>query len=336
MKINKHNTNHSWYQTAWICNTDVESEWISNTPEHKEKPSEHRIIFNGFEEIMISGISSANTAILRDQPDSYFMSYVEALGVEIPEILVVGDNKKHIEKSTTQLIYEDNRLINRLQVLSQLGRLKYMESFGVSELIEQIAKRANLKISYTGANKAAWISRKSTNRRISEKLCLPKPEGRICETSREIPEAVRTVRSEGWNGAVVVKPDIEASGRGQFIVHSEKDFEKLVFMLDRGNLGKYRIYVVERWYPEAITFSYDFQIKQGGSIRSRPILRRVLETPRGKPYGYIYPFDFGHDIYNAVCDAVQRIANFLYGEFGYLGQVRCDGLLLKKHGCGSH
>ena len=143
---------------VWICNTDVESEW--STPMNAEVPQKgiRQVIFNYFEEVLLSSIGPSNIAILRKEPDSEFTDYLKSLGIELPTILVAGESTVKPWLPTTQLVIQNPSLINVLSKLVSDGKAGILESFGVSKMVEQIAELSGLSIPSAGSE-ASMLSR---------------------------------------------------------------------------------------------------------------------------------------------------------------------------------
>jgi len=336
----------------WICNTDVESEWSLTETEEASKRNVRKIIFHHFEEILLSSIGPHNTAILRSEPDSQFKAYLEDLGIKLPEILVVHGNEETPWMPTARLVLEDPSLLSELASRVRSGRATILESFGISRIIENIANHTNLTLPYAGSETAALISRKSFNRHLALKLGLPVPDGEVCENIEDIPRAVHAIQSRGGGCPVVIKPDLGASGRGQYLIRDKGDFENVFNVIDPGELKSHETthiierlitsiergdletpkttYVVERWYPKATTLTYEFHINRDGHVSTAFHPRKALMDKYGKDYGYVYPAKIENKFLNEIRSASNVLATELWEEYNYHGPVRCDALLLSN------
>ena len=313
----------------WVCNTDVESEWsqeeIDKTPKHDVK----RVIFHHFEEILLSSISSNSTVVLRKEPDSHFIGYLQELGIKIPEILLVQGNEEEPWLPTTNLIIQDSILLNELNSRVREDKAKILESFGISKIIENIAHQTNLTLSYANSEISASISRKSFIRNLAINLGIPFPEGKVCENIKDIPRVVKNVRSKGGDCPVVIKPDLGASGKGQYVIQSQKDFESISNSIQDGkSFGYEPPYIVEQWYPNSTTFSYDFKIDHSGYSGTPIILREALERSDIKHYGYIYPAKYKNILHDIIHNTIKLFSTALNEKYGYYGPVKCDALIL--------
>ena len=315
---------------VWVCNTDVESEW--DIPEHAEMPYRgiRQIIFNHFEEILLTGLDSFDTAILRKAPDPEFVEYLDCLGIESSSILLAGESAAKPWLPTSQLAAQDNTLINILTKQVADGMIDTLECFGVSKNIEQISRLSGLLIPYSGSELSKSISRKSFSRKLAKELGLHFPDGEICSGSKEIVETVKAVRFRNKGSPVVIKPDMGAAGKGQFLVLNPEDIDHLIGPRGRGDLEALgTACVVERWFPEATTVSYEFHVGKDGQI-SRPIIPRLaLADKRGNDYGYIYPVKLEDKYLNEIKRASNVLADELRKRYHYHGPVRCDALILQ-------
>ncbi len=313
----------------WICNTDVESEWSIADTRNYPKRDVRQVIFHHFEEILLSSIGPHNTAILRSQPDSQFLAYLEDLGIKIPEILFVQGNEEETWLPTTSLIIQDPHFLNELNSRVREGKAKILESFGISKIIEDIAHQTNLTLSYANSEISALISRKSFIRNLAINLGIPFPEGEVCENIKDIPRVVKNVRSKVGDCPVVIKPDLGASGKGQYIIQSQKDLENISNSIQDGkSFGYEPPYIVEQWYPNSATFSYDFKIDRSGYSGTPIILREALERSDIKHYGYIYPAKYKNILHDIIHNTIKLFSTALNEKYGYYGPVRCDALIL--------
>lgn len=313
----------------WICNTDVESEWSLAKTRKYPKRDVRQVIFHHFEEILLSSIGHHNTAILRSQPDPQFLTYLENLEINLPEILVAHGNEQIPWLPTARLVLEDSSLLNELAARVRAGRAKVLESFGISRIIKDIADYTNLKLPYGDFENAALLSRKSFNRNFALKLGLPVPDGEICENIEDIPRAICAVQSRGDACPVVIKPDIGASGRGQLLIQDNDEVERLLDVITQGDFETPETkFVVERWYHKASTITYEFYINRGGQVSTPFHPREALMDKDGKDYGYVYPVKIENKVFNEIRNASNVLATELWEGYQYHGPVRCDALLL--------
>ncbi len=314
---------------VWICNTDVESEW--STPMNAEVPPKgiRQVIFNYFEEILLASVGPSNIAILRKEPDSEFTDYLKNLGISLPKILVAGAEVEKQWLPTSQLVIQNPSLIRSLSDQASKMKITVLESFGVSNLIEQIARLSGLSIPYSGSKVSKFISRKSFSRNIAKKVGLHIPDGQVCYNLMDLTQVVTTVRSKGRGAPVVIKPELGASGRGQFIIWEQQDIDRLDAMIDQGDLKVYGTpFVVEQWYPRSVTLSYEFHVDQKEHISKTIKLREALTDKDKRDYGYIYPAEAESNLLNEIQKASKSLTMELREKHQYNGPIRCDALLL--------
>jgi len=314
---------------VWICNTDVESEW--STPMNAEVPPKgiRQVIFNYFEEILLASVGPSNIAILRKEPDSEFTDYLKSLGIALPEILVAGAEVEKPWLPTSQIVIQNPSLIRSLSDQASKRKITVLESFGVSNPIEQIARLSGLSIPYSGSKVSKFISRKSFSRDIAKKVGLHIPAGQVCYNLMDLTQVVKTVRSKGKGAPVVIKPELGASGRGQFIIWEQQDIDRLDAMIDQGDLKNYGSpFVVEQWYPGSVTLSYEFHVDPNEYISKTIKLREALKDKDKRDYGYIYPAEAESNLLNEIQKASNSLTMELREKHQYNGPVRCDALLL--------
>ena len=315
--------------SVWICNTDVESEW--STPMNAEVPQKgiRQVIFNYFEEILLSSAGPSSFAILRKEPDSEFTDYLKNLGIELPTILVAGESSTKPWLPTSQLVIKNPSLINILSKLVSDGKASILESFGVSKMVEQIAELSGLSIPSAGSEASKFISRKSFSRTISKKLGIHIPDGEICNSAKEIIEAVKALRSRNRECSAVIKPDLDASGRGQLIIKKEVGINRINDIISEEYIESYGTpFIVERWHPKAITLSYEFQVDSNEYKPKSITLREALKDNENRDYGYFYPADVKDKVFNEIQEAANSLAIELWEKYRYYGPVRCDALHL--------
>jgi hypothetical protein len=314
---------------VWICNADVESEW--STPMNAEVPQKgiRQIIFNYFEEILLSSVDSSSFAILRKEPNSEFIDYLKSLGIELPTILVAGENSAKPWLPTSQLAAQNTSLINILAKQVSEGKVDTLESFGVSKNIEKIAELSSLSISNSGSELSKSISHKSFSRTIAKKLKMHIPDGEVGIDLKNIIEAVENVRSRNKGSPIVIKPELGAAGRGQLLIKRQEDIDRLITSINHGNSGTLETtFVVERWHPNATTLSYEFHINRDGHVSTAILPRESLMDEYGRDYGYVYPAKIGDKCLNEIKRASNVLGTELWKEYQYHGPVRCDALLL--------
>ncbi len=314
---------------VWICNTDVESEWL--TPMNAEVPQKgiRQVIFNYFEEILLSSVGPSSFAILRKEPDSEFTDYLKDLGIELPNILVAGENFAKPWLPTSQLVIQNPSLIKTLSKLVSDGKASILESFGVSRIVEQIAELSGLSIPSAGSEASKFISRKSFSRIISKKLGIHIPNGEICDSAKEVIVAVKAIRSKISGCPVVVKPELAAAGRGQLIIKKEEGINRINDIISEEYIESYGTpLIVERWHSDAKTLSYEFQVDSDEYGSENITLRKTLKDDNNRDCGYFYPADVKDKVFNEIQEAANSLAIELLGKYRYYGPVRCDALHL--------
>ncbi len=318
---------------VWVCNTDVESEWA--LPVRTEMPYRgiRQIIFNHFEEILLSSVGPSSFAILRKKPDSEFTDYLKSLGIELPTILVAGESAEKPWLPTSRLVTQSPPLINILSKLVSDGKASILENFGVSKIVEQIAGLSGLSIPSAGSEASKFISRKSFSRIISKKLGIHIPDGEICDSAKEAIAVVKATRSKIRECPVVVKPELAAAGRGQLIIQNRQDIDRINDMISNEYIESYGTpLIVERWHPNAKTLSYEFQVVSDEFGSENIILRKALKDDKNRNYGYFYPADIKGKLFNEIQKAANSLAIELWENYRYYGPVRCDALLLQDGG----
>jgi len=288
-----------------------------------------QVIFNFFEEILLTSAGPSNIAILRKEPDPEFTDYLKGLGFELPTILVAGESSDMPWLPTSQLVIKNQSLINILSKLVSDGRASILESFGVSRIVEQIAELSGLSISNSGSEISKAISRKSFSRTISKKLGIHIPDGKICNSAKEAIVAIKAMRSKTRGCPVVVKPELGAAGRGQFFIQDSQDIARINDMISKEYIEAYGTpLIVEQWHPNAKTLSYEFHVGSDENRLENITLREALKDRENRDYGYFYPADVKETIFNEIQETANSLAIELGEKHQYHGPVRCDALLL--------
>ncbi len=313
---------------VWLCNTDVEAEWARTESEGQPRRDERLVLFQRFEEILLPSIGADDVAILRTAPDPDYLSYLQGLGLELPEFFTPSGAERAPWSSTAELVRDDPSSIRELASWARSGRCSILEPFGVSTSVEAIAGRTGLRLKGSPATTASEISRKSSARQLARDLGFPLPEGEVCTAPLDVLKAARRLLLAGNGGPVVVKPDLGASGRGQRIARTDADLRDLAIAVDQGELGAPgTAHVVERWYPARSTLTYGFVVDNAGRASGSLIAREALGA--GPQHdGYVYPARFGGEGPEAMRSIVERLAGTLGRERSYVGPVRCDALVL--------
>ena len=314
---------------VWICNTDVESEWSTPMDAEVSQKGIRQIIFNCFEEILLSSVDPSSFAILRKEPDSEFIDYLKNLGIELATILVAGEDSDKPWLPTSQLVIQNPSLVKTLFKLVSDGKASILVSFGVSNVVEQIAQLTGLSIPSAGSEVSKFISRKSFSRNISKKLGLYIPDGEICDSAKEAVVAVKAMWIKAKGCPVVVKPELAAAGRGQLIIQERQDIDRINNMINEEYIESYGTrLIVEQWHPNAKTLSYEFYVDSNEYIPKNIIVREALKDSENRDYGYFYPADVKEIVVNEIQETANSLAIELWEKYQYYGPVRCDALLL--------
>lgn len=247
----------------------------------------HAIIEN-MDELLLFLAGPHDVLILRNQPDPSFLRYLEALHVEIPQILTVGQERR--SGSISWLAANDTSLLAALTEMGKSGPPLFLRPYGITSYEEMLAEKIQAKVLNTH-RMAASLNCKSTFRALL-KDAVPMPQGDLCQGLRDIIRVGSDYIKE--YGRIVLKELHNAGGAGLAVVDSEA---KLWNLLDMCEPTYHKKILLERWIDVKASYNIQFYIENGQAfphafssqiIENGKIKGSVFEDKKDKAYASLF------------------------------------------------
>lgn len=275
---------------------------------------------------------SNDIVIVREKvPDEIIESMSEA-GFDLPEIWRAQDMASCEYTSVSQCILENKSILDRIAEKNSLIQKKKGEillmPYAVTETEHEIASAVKCRMIGSAPELTRWINSKTNARTMALELDLPVTEGFICRDACEIADGIKKLIKSGC-GRIVIKDAYGSSGKGAYLIDSEKSLEMFNHILMRkSNKSKQFDVIVEKWYEKKADVNYQLFIKDNGAIVFIPPKKQVLD-------GFVYvgsefpAYNFLNgeyvDIYKEIA---MKIGRRLF-EMGCRGIVSIDSIITK-------
>lgn len=305
---------------VWIFNIGVEKYWngdISTVKNQKED-----IVVNHVEEINLLITRKNDILILRKKPDEDYLKYMQMKGFEIPTILV--PEKEDETLGISELILQDKNLLERLKDLASKNDNMYLVPYGVSELEEKISQICQIKLVGASSDICKAINNKIFARKVSNVLQLNMTKGSVCETYEEIEKESLVLLKEFPQ--IIIKQPCGASGKGLWIVDSEKKLNSVLQILKRFYFGRNinQGWIVEGWYDKKHDINYQVYIHKTGEVDVFSVKEQLLE---GTVYiGSLIPPRMPDEMVQECIKCGKQIGELLYQK-GYYGLLGIDAMV---------
>lgn len=265
----------------WWFNIGAESLWNENQPsilpQITNKGNARTV--NRTEQICLLLAADGDIIIQREKPSDLLLYNLQRIGFGNPEIYVLENCGNEDEQcSISELILKNGKLITKLRNLNSQGPGNKVElaPYAITHFEEEISLKSGYRLIGAPTDITSWVNSKVNTRTLAEDLGLPVTEGYICYTIEELKTAINSLRNSSGGDRIVVKEAYGASGKGLFIVDSEKAYQLLMTILDRkSNRGKAVELIVERWYDTLIDLNYQIYINESGCIHYIPPKRQI-------------------------------------------------------------
>lgn len=250
---------------------------------------------------------------------------MEDMGFEIPQIICPKSKEDDI-RSISELILEDTGLLEKLRMAGKDKKI-YMVSYGISYLEEKIAEICNLKMAEASSEKIKKINDKANARKMAERLGFDVTEGQLCHSFEEITDVYYNLRSKF--DKVIIKQCFGASGKGLYIIDSEKGLKRVLMILKHfnKNLDKTE-WIVEGWYAKKADINYQIYVAENGRITIFSIKEQLLNETVYT--GSIMPPRLSEDIIGKIQTCGTLIGNELYKE-GFRGVLGVDAFVTQDN-----
>lgn len=312
------------YTVIWLFNIGVEKFWngdISIVRNVKED-----IVVNHIEEICLLLTKVRDVLILRNNPNEKYLEEMKKRGFEIPIILTPQEQNESL--GISELVLQDKFLLNQLKELSKSRKKVVFVPYGVSALEEKIAQICQLEMIGGPSKISKIINNKIFARRVAEGLHYPITQGSICDDLGELKE--KGIELLGAFEKVIIKQPCGASGKGLYIVDSERKLISIIQILKRisrksdNNQG----WIVEGWYEKQADINYQIYIDRSGLVKTFSVKEQLLDET--VYIGSIIPPRMSESLVKKCEECGKQIGKLLY-QNGYNGIVGIDAMVTKEN-----
>ncbi len=319
----------------WWLNLGAEKLWNGNRPAVLPKVTYHGNVrtVNRMEQLCFLLAAGGDIVIQRENPPDLLLNNCHRIGLDIPDIYILAnEGNKDNQCSISELILKDTKLLASLKNLNskESGCKIELAPYAVTHFDEKISYHSGCPLMGAGNDITAMVNSKVTARMLAEVLGLPVTEGYICHTMKEVKAAAYHLINLPDINSIVVKEAYGASGKGSFIVHTGKDYQMLMCILDRkSNRNKSVELIVERWYDTFMDLNYQIYIDKLGKTHYIPPKRQIND---GSVYiGSEFPItdQLTECQKNYYEECAQRIGNKLWQK-GYYGFASIDSIITKE------
>ncbi|MEU0522074.1 ATP-grasp domain-containing protein [Streptomyces niveus] len=262
-----------------LGNFEVEDEWaVDEVGLPSVGGSASAAIVNRMDEFALLLAGPGDSVVLKSAPDPGYLSYLEELGLELPEILVTDAHDPAHSVSVDAL--RSPLLTGALAGLAERGA--HLLPHGMSVLEERLCELTGLASALPNAALVKSVNSKIYSRRVADELGLPQARGWECESVEEFTAAADAARESLAAGRRVgVKDAFGVSGKGIMVVEDERRLDQLVRMVTRVSrrTGDPRLAVViEEWADKAVDLNYHFTVYRNGSVRFDFVKEAITEN----------------------------------------------------------
>ncbi|MET8139927.1 peptide ligase PGM1-related protein [Sphaerisporangium sp. NPDC005288] len=308
-----------------VGNFEVEEQWAKGElglPKVRAVRSNATV--GRMEEFTLFLADSGDAVVLRESPDDDYLSYLDELGVGLPDVVVVA--RSAADRTVTEDALDDPGIVTKMERYARRGA--HLWPHGVSASEERLATVAHLPLAVSGAGVSKEVNSKIYSRLVVGQLGLRQPEGTVCRNLDEFDAAVRTARE--WLAAgrsVVLKDAFGVSGKGILVVHEAARLELASRMIhrqaDRHGTGRLAL-VMEEWLPKRQDLNYQFTVGRDGSVRF-DVVKEAL-TRAGVHQGHRMPAELS-SAHLAELRKTAKAVGLRLADDGYTGVAGIDAII---------
>ncbi len=305
---------------VWIFNIGVEKYWIGDISTVKDQKED--IVVNHIEEINLLLTRKNDILILRKRPDEDYLKYMQKKGFEIPTILVPDREDEAL--GISELILQDKKLLKRLKDLASQNDNMYLVPYGVSELEEKISKMCQIKLVGASSDLCKAINNKIFSRSVSDELHFNKTKGSVCETYEDLREKSLLLLNEFPK--IIIKQPCGASGKGLWIIDSERKLNSVLQILKRFYFGRSinQGWIIEGWYEKKQDINYQVFVHNNGEVEVFSVKEQLLDET--VYIGSLMPPRVSDEIFHECIQCGKQIGEYLYQQ-GYCGMLGIDAIV---------
>lgn len=316
----RHIRENDEYTVVWLFNIGLEKYW--NGEVFTVKSSGDDVVVNHMEEMNLLLTRSQDILILRDMPDSYYLDTLKELKVEIPTIVCPGIKDEN--KSISELVLEDNDLINKVKELIADRDKVIFVPYGVSTLEEDITDKLGIPRFGSGNDINKAINNKVFSREFALKHNFRVPGGIVCKGFEELQANAKEYLDK--YGKIIIKEPCGASGKGLWVVETPAKLKSTLLIIKRffaehmdGD------WLVEEWCTKQADLNYQVYVGSDGETQVFSIKEQIVN---GTVYvGSVIPPSFSEEILARCNECGQIIGKELY-SIGYRGILGIDAMIL--------
>lgn len=316
----------------WWLNIGIENLWDNEKesilPQMANKSNLG--VVNRTEQICAMLADSEDILILREPLPDIVVDSMKGLGQKLPTILNPKSFEGDDNLTISELILRDNDLMEKLKSFGaeNIEIKTFLVPYAVTHIEEEISMQTGCPILGPTSDIASWVNSKVNSRIFAQDIGFPVTEGYICKNVLEVKEAIFKLRESGVN-KIAIKEAYGASGKGFFILESEKSFEFFMNLLSKKKNETKKINViVEKWHNTIMDINFQVYISLDGTINYIPPKAQIIEA--GIYTGSEFPInnylsDTQIDYYEK---AAFRIGEELYKK-GYRGIASIDSIIIE-------
>lgn len=304
----------------WLFNIGTEKYW--NNENFSLKDINENQIVNHMEEMNLLLTRKQDVLLLRTKPDKFYLKQIEKAGFDIPKIVCpkYSDND---DRPIAELVLEDDELLEFLKKYNECNEEVYFVPYGVSKLEESIANKCGLKLIGASSELNKKINNKVFSRELSEKLGMKVTQGAVCHTLDEIKEKYTELKVK--HDKIIIKQPSGASGKGLYIVDSERKLKSILMVLQRFiRINNESEWIVEGWYEKKVDINYQIYVNEKGRVITFSIKEQLVDET--VYVGSVMPPRISDEIRNKYLMYGDRIGKALY-EQGFTGVLGVDSII---------
>lgn len=310
---------------VFLGNFEVEEQWAADEQGLPRvlTPGGAAVV-NSMDEFALLLGGKDDHVVLKHAPDPGYRSYLEGLGMDLPQIHVVSTPDPRHTVSQDALL--DAELIDTLSALRSDGA--HLLAHGVSTVEEKLSAATGLPLAAPDAATCKAVNSKIYSRRLATALGLRQPRGWECDTLEALDAAaVEAAGVLGTGRRVVVKEAFGVSGKGISVVPDERRLDRLRRMISTAarRAGRERIaFVIEEWVGKLTDLNYQFTLGRDSSVRFDFVKEAITEG--GVHKGHRIPARLNEKQLGVIRSAAVALGKALASD-GYYGVVGVDAIV---------
>ncbi|MEU7823719.1 hypothetical protein [Catellatospora sp. NPDC049133] len=310
---------------VFLGNFEVEDRWAEDEPGlPRFSMRSAGAVVDRMDEFAVLLAGEDDHVILKGRPDEDYLTYLSDLGVGLPRVLAVGEQRPG--RTVTQDVLADPALVARLGELQAEGAC--LLPHGVSEQEESLASASGMAVAGSSAKICKAVNSKIYSRLLADEAGLRQPTGWTCPDVDSWDGAVRGARAVlADGGTIAVKDAFGVSGKGIMVIRDEQVLlhldRKLRRRAERTGDGRLTL-TVETWVGKRADLNYQLTVGRDGSVGFDFVKEAI--TVDGVHKGHRMPADLSAAQHEEIRAAAQAVGRRLAAD-GYLGVVGVDGLV---------